>query len=118
MCEQTLNDLGLKIEINRMFKVLGMLEFMCLETTTYERITLEFLSTIEFQLEKRWIDTTRYYYGTLKFHHFNTDHELFVKELAGILRLLLYGPGAVPEGFVSHDFLTTIIGRIDYVTPF
>lgn len=57
MCEQTLHDLGLKIEIYRMFHVLGMLEFMSLEAPTYERITLEFLSTFEFQLEKRWIDT-------------------------------------------------------------
>lgn len=28
MCEQTLNDLGLKIEIDRMFHVLGMLEYV------------------------------------------------------------------------------------------
>lgn len=30
MCEQTLHDLGLKIEIYRMFHVFGMLEFMSL----------------------------------------------------------------------------------------
>lgn len=48
-----------------MFHVLGMLEFMSLEALTYEHITLEFLSTLEFQLEKRWINTTMYYYGTL-----------------------------------------------------
>ena len=48
MCEHTLNALGLKIEVDRMFHVLGMLEFMSLEAPTYERITLEFLSTLEF----------------------------------------------------------------------
>lgn len=64
MCEQTLHDLGLKIEVGRMFHVLGMLEFKSLDVSTYECLTLEFLSTLEFQLEKRWINTTRYYYGT------------------------------------------------------
>lgn len=65
MCENTLTALGLKIEVDWMFHVLGMLEFMSLEAPTYERITLEFLSTLEFQLEKRWVNTTRYYFGTL-----------------------------------------------------
>lgn len=52
MCEQTPHDLGLKIEVDGMFHVLRMLEFMSLKAPTYERITLEFLSTLEFQLEK------------------------------------------------------------------
>lgn len=85
MCKQTLNDLGLKIKVDRMFYVLGMLEFMSLEAPTYERITLKFLSTLEFQLEKRWINTTRYYFGTLQFLLFNNHHKLYVEELAGIL---------------------------------
>ena len=50
MCEHTLYALGLKMEVYRMFHVLGMLEFMSLEAPTYERSTLEFLSTLEFQL--------------------------------------------------------------------
>lgn len=116
MCEQTLHDLGLKIEIYRMFHVLGMLEFMILEAPTYERITLEFLSTLKFQLEKWWIDTTRYYCGTLRFRLFYNDYELSIKELAGILRLPLYGPGVVPEGFAPHDFWTVITGRNDYTS--
>lgn len=53
MCEHILNALGLKIEVDRMFHVLGMLEFMSLEAPIYERITLEFLRTLEIQLEKR-----------------------------------------------------------------
>lgn len=48
MFEQTLNALGLKIEVDRMFHALGMLEFMSLEAPTYECITLKFLSTLEF----------------------------------------------------------------------
>lgn len=68
-----------------MFNVLGLLEFISLEAPTYERITLEFLSMLEFQLEKRWIDTTRYYFGTLPFRLFNNYHELSVEELARIL---------------------------------
>jgi hypothetical protein len=85
MCEHTLNALGLKIEVDRMFHVLGMLEFMSLGAPTYARNTLEFLSTLEFQLEKRWIDTTRYYFGTLRFRLFHNYHELSVEELAAIL---------------------------------
>lgn len=57
-----------------MFHVLGMLEFMSLEAPIFERITLEFLSTLEFQLEKTWIDTTKYYFRTLCFLLFNNYH--------------------------------------------
>lgn len=108
--EQTVNALGLKIEVDGMFHALGMLEFMSLEAPTYECITLEF------QLEKRWINTTRYYFGTLYFRLFNSYHELFVEELAGILRLPLYGPSAVPDGFSSKDLWIAITGRIDYTS--
>jgi len=114
MCEKTLTDLGLKLEVDRMFHVLGMLEFMSLEAPTYERITLEFPSTLEFQLEKRWVNTTRYYFGTLRFRLFNNYYELFVKELAAILRLPLNRPGAVPDGFSPKDFWIAITGRMDY----
>lgn len=116
MCEQTLHDLGLKIEIYKMFHVLGMLVFTSLEAPTYERITLEILSTLEFQLEKRRLDTTRYYYGTLRFHLFKNYHVLSVEELIGILRIPLYEPGAVPNGFAPHDFWTAITGRTDYTS--
>lgn len=116
ICEHTLTDLGLKIEVDRMFHVLGMLEFMSLEAPTYEHITLEFLSTLEIQLEKWWINTTRYYYNTLRFLLFNNYCELSVNELAGILRLPLYGPGAVPDGFCLKDFWTAITGRTDYTS--
>lgn len=116
MCKQTLNALGLKIEVDMTFHVLGMLEFMSLEAPTYERITLEFLSTLEFQLEKRWINIKRYYFGTLCFRLFNNYHELSVEELAGILRLPLYGPRAVPDGFFPKDLWIAIKRRMDYTT--
>lgn len=116
MCEHTLNALGLKIEVYRMFHILGMLEFMSLEAPTYERVTLEFLSTLEFHLEKRWIDTTTYYFGILRFQLFNNYHEFFVEELAAILRPPLYRPGVVPNGFSPKDFLIAITGRTDYTS--
>lgn len=50
MCERTLTDLGLKYEIDRMFHVISLLEFMHFEAPNFERITLEFLSTLDFQL--------------------------------------------------------------------
>lgn len=114
MCEKTLTDLGLKIEVDRMFHVLGMLVFKSLEAPTYERITLEFLSTLEFQLKKRWVNTTRYYFGTLRFCLFNNYHELSVKELVSILRLPLNRPGGVPDGFSPKDFWIAITRRMDY----
>lgn len=116
MCEQTLNALGIKIEGNRMFHVLEMLEFMSLEASTYERITLEFLRMLELKLEKRWIDPTKYYFGTLRFRLFNNYHELFVEELAGILWLPLYIPGAVSDGFSQKDLWIAIMGRTDYTS--
>lgn len=53
LCSDTLFQLGLSEELDRMFHVLDMLEFVHCEVPTYERITLEFLSTIEFKLKKR-----------------------------------------------------------------
>lgn len=48
-----------------MFHCIGLLEFMQREAPTYERITLEFLSTLYFKLLKKWVDGVMYYYGTL-----------------------------------------------------
>jgi hypothetical protein len=45
---------------------------------------------------------------------FNNYHELSVEELAAILRLPLYGPGAVPDGFAPKDFWIAITGRTNY----
>lgn len=85
MYEQTHNAFGLNTEVDKMFHVLEKLEFMSLKAPTYEHITLEFLSTLEFQLVKRWINTTRYYFGTLRFRIFNNYHEVSVEELADTL---------------------------------
>lgn len=52
LCSDTLFQLGMSKELDRMFHVLRMLEFVHCEAPTYERITLEFLSTIEFKLKK------------------------------------------------------------------
>lgn len=46
----------------------------------------------------------------------NNYHELSIKELTGILQLLLYGPGAVPEGFSPHDFCTAITMKTNYTS--
>lgn len=76
---------------------------------------LNFFSTLEFHLEKRWINMTRYYYGTLRFRLFNNYHELFVEELADILRLPLYGPGAVPKGLIHKISGLLLLGGL--ITP-
>ncbi|KAI5420886.1 hypothetical protein KIW84_044648 [Lathyrus oleraceus] len=98
----------------RMFHVLGMLEFVHCEVPTFERITLEFLSTIEFKLKKGWTGTTMYFGGTMSFRLYNIDHELTVEQLGEILHLPLYGPGSVPDSFDAKTFWLAITGRSDY----
>ncbi|KAI5418004.1 hypothetical protein KIW84_042586 [Lathyrus oleraceus] len=93
LCSDTLFQLGLSEELDRMFHVLGMLEFVHCETPTYERITLEFLSTIEFKLKKGWT----------------------VEQLGEILRLPLYGPRAVPDSFDAKTFWLAITKQADYM---
>lgn len=110
MCEQTLTDLGLKYEVDRMFHVIGLLEFMNFKASTFERITLEFLSTLDFQLQRKWLGNMRYYFGTLKFVIFNENHELTVEELGNILKLPIYGPNDVPNDFPVKHFWSQIIG--------
>lgn len=53
ICEQTLSTLGLKPEIDTMLHSIGLLEFMEMETPTYECITLKFFSTQDFKLLKK-----------------------------------------------------------------
>lgn len=50
MYDGTLTDLGLISEVDRMLHVIGLLEFIHFEAPTFERITLEFFSTLDFQL--------------------------------------------------------------------
>lgn len=79
-----------------MFHILGLLEFVHCEAPTYERITLEFLSTIKFKLKKGWTGTTMYFGGTVNFRLYN-------------------GPRAVPDSFADKTFWLAIMGRLDYV---
>lgn len=65
LCFNTLSQLGLTKEIDRMFHVLGMLEFMHCEAPTFERTTLEIFSIIEFKLKKEWTRTMVYYFGIM-----------------------------------------------------
>ena len=63
MCDATLDELGLKEEVHRMFHNIGMLEFMQFEAPTFARITLEFLSTVEFKMRRRWTGSEMEFYG-------------------------------------------------------
>lgn len=74
--ETILTAFGLEVEINRMFYSIGLLEFMQREAPTFERITLKFLSALDFKLQSKYIDGTRYYHATLKFQLFNQNREL------------------------------------------
>lgn len=118
ICERTLTDLGLKSEVDRMFHMIGLLEFMHFEAPTFERITLEFLSTLDFQLQRKWLGNARYYFGTLKFRLFNENHELSLEELGNILKLPIYGPKDVPDEFPVKHFWYEITSspRYGYAT--
>lgn len=73
MCKNTLTTLAFNVEVDKMFDSIGFLDFMQREAPNYERITLEFLSTLDFKLQNKCINGTRYYYGTLKFRIFNQN---------------------------------------------
>lgn len=68
-----------------MFNSLGLLEFMHHKAPTYERITLEFLSTVTFKLDKRWRGSTYEIFGNMTFHLYNDDYEMTVEELGQCL---------------------------------
>lgn len=78
------------------------------EAPTFERIIHEFLSTLYFKLQRKYVDWTRYYYGTLKFRLFNQNQELNVEELGNILQLHIYGSGDVPKEFDAKNFWCSI----------
>src|SRR4051812_40096596 len=50
MCPATLAELGLSEDVHRLLNKIGLLDFMLRTTPTYERITLEFLSTVEYEV--------------------------------------------------------------------
>lgn len=114
MCERTLTDLGLKSKFDRMFHAIGLLEFTYFEVPTFERITRDFLSTLDFQLQRRWLRNVRYYFGTLKFLLFNENHELTIEELGNILKLPIYRPDDVPDDFLVKHFWYEITGSLEY----
>ena len=98
-----------------MFHSLGMLEFMHYEAPTHERITLEFLRTLDFKLERRWAGTVKEYYGNMKFRLYNVDYETSIKDLAQCLHLPRVGHGVVPDTFAAGDFWTAITGHPGYI---
>src|SRR4051812_34728175 len=115
MCSETLSALGLSDEINRMFHVLGILEFMHCEALTYERITLEFLSSVNFQLQSVMEDEYHCHSGTMTFRLYNEDHTLTVEELGAVLHLPIYGRGAIPSYFSPSTFWNSITKEGGYV---
>ena len=87
-----------------MLHVLGILEFMQHETSTFERQTLEFLSFVECKLKPTWDESTQIHTGPLTFRLFNVERQLTLEELGGILHLPVFGPGAIPETFNPAGF--------------
>lgn len=115
LCSNSLAQLGMSKEVDIMFQMLGMLEFVNCEAPTFKRITLEFFSTIEFKQKKEWTGTTMYYGSTMHFRLYNVDHKLTVEQLGDILRLPLYDPRVVPNSFHAKTFWLAITDRTDYM---
>lgn len=113
-CETTLTTLCFKVEIDKIFHSTGLLELMQREAPTFDPITLEFLITLVFKLQRMYIDGTRYYYGTLKFLLFNQNHELIEEDLGSILQLPIYGPSDVPKEFDDIIVWCSISGNTYY----
>ena len=114
ICNETLDKLGLREEIHRMFGNLGMLEFMQFEAPTFEKITLEFLSTVEFKLRRRWNGSETEYYGDLVFQLFGEEHTMSLQEVGAALNLPSVAYGAPPETFAAAEFWTAITGKTGY----
>lgn len=53
ICEHTLHTLGLHDEVKTLTERLGLWEFLCDEVQTYKNLTIEFLSTYEFDRSTR-----------------------------------------------------------------
>lgn len=93
-----------------MFHPIRLLEFMKREAPTYGHIAFEVLSTLDLKLLKKWIEGTRYYYGTLKFCLFNQNFELSVEESGHIVRFPICGPEDIPNKIYDKNFWVDSIG--------
>lgn len=78
------------------------------EVPTFERITLDFISTLYFKLKNKYINGIKYYYGTLKLYLFNQNQKISVEELRHILQFPIYGSGDVPKEFDAKSFWCSI----------
>ena len=114
ICLVDMSALGILDDVSMLLNNLRILEFMHHDAPTYERITLEFLSTLSFKLEKEWNGSAMDYFGTLNFRMYNEDHSMSVIQLGQCLRLPLVGPGATPSEFNPVAFWTAITGLPQY----
>ena len=114
ICEATLNRLGIKDEVYRMFQNIGLLPFMLFEAPTYEGLTFEFLSSVDFKLRRRWNGSELEFYGNLEFCMFGNQHSLSVAEVGAALNLPISGPGHPPETFHAGEFWEAITGNSGY----
>lgn len=114
VCDDTMSALGILDDVSQMFHNLGIFEFMHADVPTYERITLEFLSTVKFKLEKNWTGHVYEYFGTMSFRLYNEDYSMSVIQLGQCLRLPLVGSGAVPNDFSAGSFWSSITGLPQY----
>jgi hypothetical protein len=97
--------MGIFDDVVQLYNTGGILNFMFNEVPTYERLTLEFLSTMDFNLEIQWNGSSTEYFGTMTFRLYNEDYSLSLIELGQCLKLPLVGHGMVPSDFERHVFL-------------
>lgn len=110
VCDQTMLAMGIFDDVVQLYNTGGILNFMFNEVPTYERLTLEFLSTVDFNLERQWNGSFTEYFGTMTFRLYNEDYSLSLIELGQCLKLPLVGHGMVPSDFERHVFWAAITG--------
>jgi len=102
--------LGLSEDVHRLLNKIGLLDFMLRTTPTYERITLEFLSTVEYEVHTDWERNLPMCTGAITFQLFQMEHRLMLEELGAILGIPVDGPGKLPSDFKPDRFWTKITG--------
>lgn len=114
--DETLYTLGLTTEFNRLFINLGMYYLVNNYFPIYPKLTLELSCTIDIDLYNAHVESGKLItIGTLEFQMHNSDYELYVEALEGILHLPTKGDGDVPKSFGATQFWGQIIWECPYM---
>ena len=98
--ENSLNTLGMLEDMTTMLRHIGWTTFTNLKNPAYERITLEFLSSVSTEI----LQGKNCEEGLIKFRLHNTDYTLELAELNAIFGFPSGGERRYPRIFNEHAF--------------